>query len=99
MRFSTAVLAGLPLLASAQDFTQYQAQFQNYLDKAWSYVPNPSKSDPVGTAQAKAGELETDVLTLNNWRDVLYSHVKPQATAPEETWLLVTGGNKTCFGT
>lgn len=98
MRFSTA-LAGLPLLASAQDVPQYQAQFQNYLDKVWSYIPNPSKSDPVGAAEAKVGELKMDVLTLNNWRDVLYGHVSPQSTAPEETWLLITGGNKTCFGT
>ncbi|KAI1843083.1 hypothetical protein JX265_005136 [Neoarthrinium moseri] len=99
MRFSAAsALLGLPLLASAQDVPEYQAQFQNYLDKFMSYVPNPSKSDPIGAAQAKAGSLKMDILTLNNWRDVLYSHVTPQTETPEETWVLITGGNKTCFG-
>ncbi|KAF3013196.1 hypothetical protein E8E14_003699 [Neopestalotiopsis sp. 37M] len=98
MRFSTAVAAALPLLASAQEAPEYQAQFQNYLDKFWSYVPNPSKSDPVGAAEAKIGEMKMDVVTLENWRDVLYGHVSPQSTTPEETWVLITGGNKTCFG-
>jgi hypothetical protein len=97
MRFTLAI-AGLPLLANAQDVPQYQAQFQNYLDKFWSYVPNPSKSDPVGAAEAKVGELKMDIITLDNWRDVLYSHVSPKSTTPEETWVLITGGNKTCFG-
>lgn len=98
MRFSTAVAAALPLLAGAQEVPEYQAQFQNYLDKFWSYVPNPSKSDPVGAAEAKIGEMKMDVVTLDNWRDVLYGHVSPQSTEPEETWVLITGGNKTCFG-
>lgn len=99
MRFSaTSAVLGLPLLAAAQDFAEYQAQFQNYMGKFASYIPTPSKSDPIGAAQAKAGSLKMDVLTLDNWRDVLYSHVAPEATKPEETWVLVTGGNKTCFG-
>jgi hypothetical protein len=99
MRFSAAsAFLGLPLLAAAQDFAQYQAQFQNYMDKFASYIPTPSKPDPIGAAQAKAGSLKMDVLTLDSWRDVLYSHVKPVATKPEETWVFITGGNKTCFG-
>jgi hypothetical protein len=103
MRFSVAAsaLLGLPLLASAQDVPQYQAQFQNYLDKFMAYVPNipnPSKADPIGAAEAKAGSLKMDVISLDNWRDVLYAHVTPQTTTPEETWLFITGGNKTCFG-
>ncbi|KAH8677963.1 hypothetical protein BX600DRAFT_431272 [Xylariales sp. PMI_506] len=97
MRFSAALFA-LPLLASAQDVPQYQAQFQNYLDKFISYLPNPSKSDPVVATEAKIGEVKVDVVTLDNWRDVLYSHVTPETTTPEQTWLFITGGNKTCFG-
>lgn len=99
MRFSaaSAALLSLPLLVSA-DGPDYQAQFQNYFNKAWSYIPSPSNSDPIGAAEAKVGSLKLDILTLDNWRDVLYSHVKPGSTVPEETWLLITGGNKTCFG-
>jgi hypothetical protein len=107
MRFSTAsAVVGLPLLVAAQDVPQYQAQFQNYLDKFMSYLPNSGKStpveaaepEPVAAAEIPLAEVKLDYLTLENWKDVLYSHVVPEATTPEETWVLITGGNKTCFG-
>ncbi|KAG8164413.1 hypothetical protein KVR01_006331 [Diaporthe batatas] len=101
MRFSTSsALLALPLLASAQgeQFEQYKAQFQNFLGQFGSYVPNPSKHDPVGAAEAKLGEMKLNVLTLDNWKDTLYEPVKPESTKPEEWWVLISGGNKTCFG-
>lgn len=111
MRFSTAAaIAGLPLLATAQDVPGYQAQFQNYLDKFMAYLPNPSKPDaakPAAQAVPEAAapaaevpipEVEVTALTLENWKDVLYSHVAPESTTPEPTWVFITGGNKTCFG-
>ncbi|KAK6824697.1 hypothetical protein PG987_012191 [Apiospora arundinis] len=98
MRFSvTSALLALPVLASAE-VPEYQAQFQNYLGKFKSYIPSHSKTDPVGAAEAKIGSMKMDVLTLNNWRETLYADVKPGATTPEEYWVFVTGGNKTCFG-
>jgi hypothetical protein len=98
MRFSTAsALLGLPLLAAAE-VPEYQAQFMGYVNKIWDYIPAPTSNDPIGNAQAKAGGLNLDIVTLDNWHSVLYSHVKPASTTPEEVWLLVTGGNKTCFG-
>lgn len=101
MRFSTSsALLALPLLASAQgeQFEQYKAQFQNFLGQFGSYMPNPSKHDPVGAAEAKLGEMKLNVLTLDNWKDTLYAPVKPESTKPEEWWVLISGGNKTCFG-
>lgn len=102
MRFSSSsILSALPLLAAAQEaapFEQYKAQFQNFLGNFGSYIPSPNKHDPVGAAEAKIGEMKMDILTLDNWKDTLYSPVKPESTTPEEWWVLITGGNKTCFG-
>ncbi|KAI4866955.1 hypothetical protein F4820DRAFT_230992 [Hypoxylon rubiginosum] len=105
MRFSTtSAILGLPLLAVA-DVPEYQAQFENYLGQAQSYlgsfaskIPQPNKHDPVAAAEAKAGSLNLDILALNTWKDTLYGPVKPESTTPEEWWVLITGGNKTCFG-
>ncbi|KAI2467273.1 hypothetical protein F4781DRAFT_315621 [Annulohypoxylon bovei var. microspora] len=105
MRFSKAsAIVSLPLLAVA-DVPEYQAQFENYLDQAQSFIgnvaskfPHPNKHDPVAAAEAKAGALNLDILTLNNWKQTLYGSVKPESTTPEEWWVLITGGNKTCFG-
>ncbi|KUI73566.1 hypothetical protein VM1G_09555 [Cytospora mali] len=101
MRFSTSsALLALPILAAAQgdQFEQYKAQFQNYLGQFGSYIPNPNKHDPVQAAEAKAGELRLHVLTLDNWNETLYAPVNAEQTTPEEWWVLITGGNKTCFG-
>lgn len=100
MRFSSSsiLVSLLPLLGAAQEFEQYKAQFQNFLGQFGSYLPNPNKHDPIGAAEAKIGEMKMDVLTLNNWRETLYSPVRPEATTPEEWWVFITGRNKTCFG-
>lgn len=99
MRFSvSSVLTVLPLLTAAQEFEQYKAQFQNFLGQFGSYIPNPSKHDPIGAAEAKIGEMKMDILTLENWKETLYAPVSAQSTTPEEWWVLVTGRNKTCFG-
>lgn len=101
MRLSTqSVLLALPLLGAAAEgpFDQYKAQFQNFMDNFGSYIPNPNKHDPVHAAEAKAGSMKMNVLTLDNWRETLYSPVKQGAATPEEWWVFITGGNKTCFG-
>lgn len=109
MRFSASAALALPLLATAADVPDYQAQFQEYLgpyiaqaqpylEKVLSYVPNPSKHDPIGAAEAKAGAMKLDVLTLDNWNSTLYGPVTPETTTPVEWWVFITGGNKTCFG-
>lgn len=100
MRFST-ILSALPAVAFAQDspVEQYKAQFQNFIGQMGSYVPNPGHHDPIAAAEAKAGSMRLNVLTLENWQQTLYEPVSPGATTPEEWWVLVSGGNKTCFGT
>ncbi|KAJ4136260.1 hypothetical protein NW768_003871 [Fusarium equiseti] len=101
MRFSSStILAALPALAAAQDspVDQYKAQFQNVIGQFASYIPNPGHHDPVAAAEAKAGSMRLNVLTLENWKETLYEPVAAGATTPEEWWLLVSGGNKTCYG-
>lgn len=99
MRFSSLVAAALPAFAVAQDFQQYQAQFQNFLDKMGSYIPSPAKHNPIAAMEAKVGSMKLHTLTLENWKETLYEPVAPDATKPEEWWVLTTGRNKTCFGT
>ena len=102
MRFSTStIVAALPVLAAAQEspFDQYKVQVQNVLEKLTSYIPNPGRYDPVAALAAKTGSMKLSILTLENWKETLYEPVAADAKTPEEWWVLVTGGNKTCFGT
>lgn len=104
MRFSTASLLVLPLLAAATQqetpLEQAKAQAQYWFDKISSWVPNPSKSHTVDVhaAAAKVGGNALNIMTLNGWEHTIRSSVKPTSSKPEEWWVLVTGGNKTCFG-
>jgi len=102
MRFSTATLLALPLLAAATQeaspLDQAKAQAQYWFDKISSYIPNPSKAHSPPAAAAKAGGRTLNILTLGTWEHTIRSSVKPASTKPEEWWILVTGGNKTCFG-
>ncbi|EFW99445.1 peptidyl-tRNA hydrolase [Grosmannia clavigera kw1407] len=94
-------------------FAQYRAQFQNFIGSVGAYiqVPTPlsakvaeaSSGDAAADQAVKPASVNTvarptEYLKLDDWKDILYSRVKPDATAPEEWWVLVTGGNKTCFG-
>ena len=104
MRFSSVVLLALPILAAATQqespLDQLKTQAQYYFDKISSYIPNPSKPHTVdiNAAAAKVGGKALNVLTLDTWEDTIRSSVKPVSSSPEEWWVLVTGGNKTCFG-
>jgi hypothetical protein len=96
---SSAIVAALPALVAAQDpLEQIKTQIRSVLDQAVLYLPNPSTYDPVAAAEAKVGALKLSTLTLENWKDTLYEPVTPGATTPEEWWVLVSGGNKTCYG-
>jgi hypothetical protein len=99
MRVSTLSLLALPVLAAAQQdpFEQAKAQAQYWFDKLSSFIPNPSKATAPEVV-AKAGSKTFNVLTLENWESTIRSSVKPTSTSPEEWWVLVTGGNTTCFG-
>lgn len=102
MRFSTSAVLALPLLAAAAEspFQQYKAKFQNFLGSFGASAPTAADEvPPVDAAKAKVGAKKIETLTLSNWKDTLYGPVKEGATVPEEWWVLITGGNKTCFGT
>jgi len=109
MRFSTVSLFALPLLAAAaqqespveQILEQAKVQAQYWYEKISAYVPNipnPNLEHPVDAAASAAGGKTLTVLTLNSWEQKIRSSVTPTSSGPEEWWVLVTGGNKTCFG-
>lgn len=103
MHFAAFLCLSLPILgavAAEQDSPLEQAkiQAQYWFDKISSYIPNPNKQHPVDAAAAAAGSKTIDTLSLNDWKATIRSSVKPTSTAPEEWWILFTGGNKTCYG-
>ncbi|KAK3684228.1 hypothetical protein B0T22DRAFT_484006 [Podospora appendiculata] len=105
MRFTTSAILALPLLAAAAEspFEQYKAKFQNFLGSFGVAIPGvvtpEATTESVPAApKAKVGAKKIETLTLANWKDTLYAPVKPDATQPEEWYVLITGGNKTCFG-
>ncbi|KAI1126882.1 hypothetical protein F5Y10DRAFT_204106 [Nemania abortiva] len=105
MRFSSAsALLAMPLLAVA-DTPDYQAQFQEYLGQAQGYfekiasnLPSPNKYDHAAAAEASASPNNVHTIALHNWKDTLYGPVTAGSITPEQWWVLMTGGNKTCFG-
>ncbi|KAJ8119737.1 hypothetical protein O1611_g10543 [Lasiodiplodia mahajangana] len=101
---SASALLALPLLVVA-DTPDYQAQFQEYLGQAQGYfdklasnLPSPNKYDHAAAVEASAGPDNIHTIALHNWKDTLYEPVTAGSTAPQEWWVLMTGGNKTCFG-
>lgn len=103
MRFSAITTLALPLLAAAQEnpLDQIKAQAQHYFDLISSYIPNPNKAHTdvaAHAAAAKAGGKALHIFTLDNWKETVLGSVKPASSNPSEWWVLVTGGNKTCFG-
>ncbi|KAF0325196.1 hypothetical protein K4K61_012123 [Colletotrichum sp. SAR11_59] len=100
MRVSATTILALPLLAAAAEspFEQYKAQFQNFLSSFGASAPSATKQDTPEAAAPDAVAKSVSVLTVDNWKDVLYAPVKAEATTPEEWWVLITGRNKTCFG-
>lgn len=113
MRFSTAALLALPVLASAAEspFEQYKAKFQNFLGSFGAAAP-PEKADAPAAAAAPSAATskaakssknavepkKIETLTLDNWMDTLYGPVHPEATQPEEWLVVLSGRNKTCLG-
>ncbi|RFU28000.1 hypothetical protein B7463_g8340, partial [Scytalidium lignicola] len=101
MRFTSISLLALPLLtvaAQESPLDQAKAQAQFWFNKIAAYLPNPSVPEPSEAAAVKPTERPVHVLTLDNWQETIRSSVKPAGSTPEEWWVFVTGGNKTCFG-
>ncbi|OBT91048.1 hypothetical protein VE02_00122 [Pseudogymnoascus sp. 03VT05] len=101
MRFSAATLLALPLLAVAETqdpLQQLQDTALHYFNKAYSLIPHTNTFSAAEAAIAKAGGSNVDVLSLDNWRSTLLNSVTPASKGPEEWWVLLTAGNKTCWG-
>ncbi|EGS23101.1 uncharacterized protein CTHT_0015900 [Thermochaetoides thermophila DSM 1495] len=94
-------------------FTQYMAKFQSFLsnivgaqnplggadgDSSSSSSSSSAKAAGAGKKKVMAEPKPIATLTLEGWRDALYAPVKENATVAEEWLVLVSGGNKTCYG-
>jgi hypothetical protein len=111
MRFSSLLIAVSAIAATEAQFEQYKAQFQNFLNSFGVKIPGSDADgaapgagsgsavpDTEAAPEAKVVKAEISVLTLSNWKDTLYGPVTPSTSTPEEWWILITGGNKTCQG-
>jgi len=102
MHLSSFTILALPLLAAAAQqqapLDQAKETAQYYFEKISSFVPHWNTYHAAEAAAAKAGGKNINVLSLDNWETTLRSSVTPSSKGPEEWWVLLTGGNKTCFG-
>jgi hypothetical protein len=102
MRFSTSsALLALPLLAAAQaqdPLAQALDTAQQFFNKITSFIPHTNTFDAAEATLAKESGKNIEILSLDNWRSTLLNSVTPASTGPEEWWVLLTGGNKTCWG-
>jgi len=102
MRFSSTAILALPLLAAAAQqqnpLEQVLEQARPYFDKVKSYIPHLNTYHHAEAAAAKAGGKNLNILSIDNWAQTLLSSATPSSKQPVEWWVLLTGGNKTCFG-
>lgn len=102
MRFSTASLLALPVLATAANvdspLDQAKAQLNAWSSYLSSFIPSPNAPHTPDAAAAKVGGSQVYPLNLDNWEETLRSKSKPGSVAPEQWYIFMTGGNKTCFG-
>lgn len=97
MRFTTTLLL-FTGLALAQEQKPLNERLNAWFDKAKSYIPQAA-TEPVKTAASGTAAKNVVRLTKDNWASVLTpSPVATQASGPEPWMVLVSGGNKTCFG-
>lgn len=88
-------LAFLTVLAAAQEQVPLGDRVQGWLNKAKSYMPTATPVVPPQPVQEpeKLPEKPVTHFNLNNYQSLL----EPSAT-PQDWFVFVTGGNKTCFG-
>jgi len=96
MRFSTATLLALPVLAAAaQDGPIEQAQ--QFIGSVLAWIPLPQRAYTAEPTPPE-GSRGLNILTLDNWKDVILSGIPAGSPKTEEWWILVTGKNRTCWG-
>lgn len=88
----TPILAALPALAVAQEQIPLAERLQGWFNKAKSYLPAPTPVAPLKVSEQIIQKSVTP-FNLDNWQ----SNLEP-ASHPQDWFVFVTGGNKTCFG-
>ena len=105
MRASTLLVA-LPALAAAQQIP-FLDQVKGFFAKASESitsaassvsVPSISLPNPVASGAAKIASLKVVNLDQNNYKDLLKPGAATASPGIEEWMIMVTGGNKTCYG-
>ena len=100
MRISATFLL-LPALGLAQSqipLGDYGATLNSWFEKAKSYIP-PSVYSPTAATAAKVASKNVVPLTKENWATTLVPSASASAGAGPENWMvLISGGNKTCYG-
>jgi hypothetical protein len=103
MRFSTTLLI-LPALVLAQeqkplgDFgAQVSAQVNSWFEKAKAYIP-PAIYSPTAAVAAKVASKNVVHLHKDNWQETLVPSTTAKSTGPDNWMVLISGGNKTCYG-
>ena len=102
MHLTSVLLLALPALTTAQSQKPLGEKvgdnIQSWLNAAKAYLP-PSMISPIGTGAAQAAAKNVTPLTLENWQSTLTPSASASSTTAPETWMiLVSGGNKTCYG-
>ena len=97
MRLSTTLLLVLPAIAAAQLQKPLGENLQSWFDKAKSYIPTGTK-EPIAAGAAKVAAKNVTPLTKDNWQSALSPSTSSPSNGPEEWMILVSGGNKSCYG-
>lgn len=101
MRASASLLLALPAIVVAQQqkplLENVQDQAQAWFEIAKSYLPTAAIA-PVSAGAAKAASKNVTPLTKDNWDTVLSPSATSASEGPETWMVMVSGGNKTCFG-
>ena len=103
MRTSTLLIA-LPALAAAQQVPfldqvkGWFAKASESITSAAASVPSITLPNPVASGAAKIAALKVVKLDLNNYQDLLKPGAATASPGIEEWMIMVTGGNKTCYG-
>ena len=94
MRLVASAFLALPLLAAAEQQNPLAGLFQKFS----SYLPSGNLAHPVDATAAKIAGKNVHTLTLSNWQETMHNGISTKPSQPEEWWVFVTGGNKTCYG-
>lgn len=97
MRF-VSILAILPALALAQEQIPLADRVQGWFDKAKSYLPTATPVIPVIEKLADAPKQALQELTVTPFNTSNWQSLLTPASQPEDWFVFITGGNKSCFG-